>query len=241
MFLDGDMKIVFTPDWFLGTDVLIEIFSFAVLLTFFILCIKSYKMTKNKSTFYLGFGFLAIALAELFTILTKLVLFYDTTFTQQIGQMVVTYNVVKSVDIFYYLGFFLHRLFTLLGFYIIYKIPSKKGTTEDYIIGVCFILISAIFSQFFYHVFHTTVIVLLGLIIYNYTKIYKKNKSKNTKMLLIAFWILLISHVLLCLSPLQIIYVLGQTLQLASYLTLLILIIQIRKHGKETGKKRHNL
>lgn len=231
------MKIVFTPDWFLGTDVLIEIFSFAVLLTFFFLCVRSYKLTKNKSTFYLGAGFLAIALAEIFTILTKLILFYDTTFTQQIGQMIVTYQVVKSVDIFYYVGFFLHKLFTLLGFYIIYKIPSKKGTTEDYVIGVCFILISAAFSQIFYHVFHLTVLVLLGLIIYNYSKIYKKNKLKNTKMLLIAFWILAISQVLLCLSLLQIVYVFGQILQLVSYITLLILIIQIRKHGKEKSKK----
>lgn len=237
MFFDDDMKIVFTPDWFLGTDLLIEIFSFAVLLTFFILCVKSYKLTKNKSTFYLGAGFLAIALAEIFTILTKMVLFYDTTFTQQIGQLVVTYQVVKSVDTFYYIGFFLYKLFTLLGLYIIYKIPSKKGTKEDYIIGICFILISAAFSQVFYHVFHLTVLVLLGLIIYNYSKVYKKTKLKNTKMLLIAFWILGISHLLLCLSKLQGIYVFGQALQLVSYITLLILIIRIRKHGKEKIKK----
>lgn len=235
------MKIVFTPDWFLGGDVLIEIFSFAVLLAFFVLCVKSYKLTKNKSTFYLGAGFLAIAIAEIVTIFTKLILFYDTTFTQQIGQMVVTYNVVKSVDIFYYIGFFLHRLLTLVGFYIIYKIPSKKGTKEDYIIGACFIVISAVFSQFFYHVFHITVIVLLGLIIYNYNKVYRKNKLKSTKMLLVAFWILLVSQVLLCLSPLQMVYVLGQILQLVSYITLLILIIGIGKYGKEKSKKRHNL
>ncbi|VVB79566.1 Membrane-associated sensor domain protein [uncultured archaeon] len=235
------MKIAFTPDWFLGTDVLIEIFSFAVLLIFFILCVRSYKLTKNKSTVYLGAGFLAIALAEIFTILTKLILFYDTTFTQEIGHMIITYHVVKSVDIFYYLGFFLHKIFTLLGFYIIYKIPSKKGTTEDYIIGACFIIIAAAFSQVFYYVFHITILVLLGLIIYNYSKIYKKNKLETTKILLVAFWILAVSHLLLCLSTLQIVYVFGQVLQLVSYLTLLILIIGIRKYGKEKSKKRHNL
>ncbi len=125
------MKIVFTPDWFLGTDVLIEIFSFIILFVFFYLSVKAYKLSRNKNSLYLGVGFLLIALAELATIFTKVVLYYDTTFTQHIGQVIVTYNVVKSVDIFYYIGFFFHKLLTLLGFYVIYRLPLKKKFSGD--------------------------------------------------------------------------------------------------------------
>jgi hypothetical protein len=225
------MKIVFTPDWFLGADVLIEIFSFAILLLFFILAIKNYKLSKNKNSFYLGFGFFAIALAEIFTILTKLILYYDTNFTQQIGDLIITYKVVKSVDIFYYAGFFLHKFFTLMGLYIIYKIPSKKGTAQDFLLAAFFMIISALFSNFFQYVFNLTSLLLIGLIITNYTEIYNKNKSENTRILIIAFALLALSQMIFILSSLNILYVIGQSIQLVSYIILLVLIMRIIKHG----------
>ena len=108
------MKIVFTPDWFLGGDVLVEGFSFLILLIFFILSIRNYRLSKNKKDLYLGLGFFLIAIAEIATILTKVVLYYDFNITQQVGQMIVTQQVVKSIDIFYYIGFFFHKFLTLL-------------------------------------------------------------------------------------------------------------------------------
>ena len=138
------MKILFTPDWFLGSDVIIDGFSFLVLLAFFILSYKSYKTSKNKNSLYLGLGFLLIALAEFAMILTKFVLYYDTSFTQSIGQMVVTYHVVNSVDVFYYIGFFFNKFLTLWGLYIIYRIPLKKNIGSDAVLAVYFILISSI-------------------------------------------------------------------------------------------------
>ena len=120
------MKIVFTPDWFLNNDVLIEVVSFMVLFLFFIFAIKSYRLSRKKPILYLGIGFLLIAVGELSTLLTKIVLYYDTTVTREIGQAVITYSIVKTVDFFYYLGFFFNRLFTLFGFYFIYKIPAEK-------------------------------------------------------------------------------------------------------------------
>lgn len=227
------MKIVFTPNWFLGPDVLIELFSFAILFLFFVLAIKNYKLSKNKSTFYLGIGFFLISLAEIFTIITKLVLYYDTTFTQEIGHMIVTYQIVKSVDIFYYIGFFFYKFLTLMGLYIIYKIPSKKGTIEDFLLVGFFIILSAIFSNLFSYVFHLATIFILGLIILNYHKIYKNNRSENTKILIIAFTLLAISHTIFLLSNPSILYVIGQSIQLVSYIILLFLIINITKHGQK--------
>ncbi len=236
------MKIVFTPDWFLTPDVLIEIFSFIILLLFFYFSVKSYRLSKNKNSLYLGTGFLLIALAELATTLTKVVLYYDTTFTQQVGQMVITYKVVNSVDILYYIGFFFHKLLTLLGLYIIYRLPLEKKSFGDILIGICFILISVIFSQSFYYLFHLTALVLLILIINNYCKIYDKNKAENTKILIIALSMLALSHVIFILSKLNILYVIGQIIQLVSYIILLILIIKILKYGSSKKKQdRYNL
>lgn len=227
------MKIVFTPDWFLGGDVLVEIFSFIILFLFFYLSVKSYKISKNKKSLYLGFGFLLVALAELATTFTKFVLYYDTTFTQQVGRMIITYQVVKSVDIFYYIGFFFHKLFTLLGFYVIYRLPLRKKSFGDVLIALCFIFISALFSQAFYYLFHITALILLVLITNNYFEIYNKNRTSNTKLLIVAFSLLALSQVMFILSKLGMLYVLAQLLQLVSYIILLILILRIIKYGKK--------
>lgn len=227
------VKIVFAPDWFLGSDVTIELISFLVLTAFFVLAYKNYKLSKNKNLLYLGSGFLLIALAELATILTKLVLYYDVAFSQQIGSMIVTYNVVKSVDIFYYIGFFFHKLLTLFGLYVIYRTPLKKEFSSDLIFAVCFLVISAIFGTTFYYLFHFTAFLLVVFIINNYYQVYKKNRAETTKILILSFAMLLLSHIIFLISNLAIFYVFGQVIQLVSYLILLFLIIRILRASKK--------
>ncbi|MBU0958112.1 MAG: hypothetical protein KKF56_04875 [Nanoarchaeota archaeon] len=237
------MKIVFTPDWFLSPDVIIEVFSFVILFLFFIFSYKNYKLNKNKNSLYLGIGFLLIALAELATILTKLILYYDTSFTQTVGQIIVTYQAVQSVDIFYYVGFFWHKLLTLAGFFMIYRLPFKKTFAGDFIFGVYFLLISALFSVGFYYLFHLTALILLILIIGNYYEVYKKNKSDNTKLLISALSLLAFSQVIFILSKFVVFYAIAQVIQLVSYILLLVLIIRILQHGKSykgfLGKKKN--
>ncbi len=227
------MKLVFTPDWFLGGDVLVEGFSFLILFAFFILSIRNYNLSKNKKELYLGIGFFLIALAELATIFTKVVLYYDFSITKQVGQMIVTQQVVKSIDIFYYIGFFFHKFLTLCGLYTIYKISYKKGSPGDFFLAFYFIIVSALFSSTFYYLFHITALILLILIIANYSNIYKKNKSENTRTLIIAFIMLVLSQMIFIMSKVGILYVSAQLLQLVSYIILLFLIIKIQKYGKK--------
>jgi len=240
------MKIVLTPDWFLGKDVLIDSFSFIILFVFFILCWRYYKLNKKKNFLYLGFGFLLIAIAQLAVVFTKLVLYYDTTFTQEIGQIVVTYKFVSSVDIFYYIGFFFHKLLTLIGFYIIYRLPIKKKSPGDFILALFFIIISVAFSININFIFHITVLVLLVMIISNYYQIYKKNKFANTEILIIAFCILALAHLIFIFSELNKIlggskeyygniFVVANLIEAISYITLLFLIVRI-KYGTEKKK-----
>jgi len=224
------MKLVFTPDWFLNADVLIEGFSFLVLAVFFILCYRYYKLNKKKTFLYLGSGFLLIAIAQLAVILTKFVLYYDTTFTQEVGQLIVTSRVISSVDIFYYIGFFLHKFLTLAGFYIIYRLPKRNF--GDALLAIYFLIISAVFSVKAEYVYHITVIVLLVMIARNYYEIYLKNKSGNTKILVTAFVILGLGHLIALLSKMQMFYAISNIIELASYVILLALIIKIVKIKK---------
>lgn len=243
-FLECKMvNIIFTPDWFLGKDILIEGFSFIVLLIFFILALRYFKLDKeNRSFLYLGVGFGLIALAQLAAVFTKLVLYYDIGPSQQIGQaLVTTYQIVKSVDIFYYAGFFFHRLLTLLGFYIIYRFPRKKKSPGDFILAIYFIVISALLSEQVYYIFHTTALVLLVLIINKYYMVYKENKFFNTKILISAFGILALSQLIFILSRIEAMFAAANIVELISYVILLTLSVRILKHGKKKKSYGHNI
>lgn len=235
------MRIVPTPDWFLGKDVIIEGFSFIVLFIFSFLAIRNYKLNKNRNFLYLGVGFALIALAQLATIMTKLVLYYDIGPSQAIGAAIITSQLVSSVDIFYFTGFFFHRLLTLSGLYIIYRLPRQKKSIGDYALILYFILISALISREVFYLFHLTALVLLILISSNYYGIYKKNKFRNTKILIIAFSILALSQLIFILSNVEIMFVLGNIVELISYTILLILIVRILKYGKKKKQDGHNI
>lgn len=234
------MKIVFTPDWFLNNDVLIGVVSFMVLFLFFLFATKSYMINKKKTILYLGFGFLLIALGELSTILTKLVLYYEVGIVQEIGRTVITSQIVNTVDIFYYVGFFFNRFLTLLGLYLIYMIPSNRKLSIDFFFKIYLIFIVALLSHSLYYFYYLTALILLVLIINNYYKVYKKEKIINTKILIVAFSLLAISQAIFLFSKLNYLYVTAQSIQLASYIILFILIVKILKNGKKTKQDGHH-
>ena len=234
------MKIVFTPDWFLGNDVLINFVSFSVLFLFFLFAFKSYRINHKKSILYIGIGFLLIAMGELSTILTKLVLYYDSGVTQEIGRAIIESKIVGYVDIFYYTGFFLNKFLILLGLYTIYKLPSSKRISGEFIFTTYLLLVVAMLSssaQFFYHL---TMLIILVLIIKNYYKIYKKDKVLNTQILIYAFSLLAISQIAFMVSKLNYFYVGAQSIQLISYIILLGLIMKITKNDKKKKQNGHN-
>jgi hypothetical protein len=224
------MEIIVAPDWFFSFDVMIEFFSFLILSAFFVLSLQSYKVSKKKNSLYLGVGFLVIALAEIATILSKFVLYFNTTVTKNIGGMILTYHLINSVNIFYYLGTFFHKFLVLGGLYIIYKISEDKFDSGDFLLAIYFIFISSFAGNLFYYLFHITALTLLAFIISNYSKIYKSNKSKNTKVLIVAFSMLAFSHLIFILSNINFLYITAKIIQLASYLILLVLIIRILKY-----------
>ncbi len=221
------------PGWFLAPDVLINAFSFLVLLAFFILCIRNYRISRNKGIFYLGTGFALIAVAQLAIVLTKFVIYYNTSFTTYVGELIIHYNIVKSTGTLYNLSFFFNRALTLLGLYVIYRLPSKKKSVTDFILVSYFIILSAFVSDSLYYLFHATALVLCLLIAYNYYSIYRKNKFSNTKILSIAFGILAVSQLLPIISSSSSMSVASNLVELVSYLILLVLIIRL-KYGKKT-------
>ncbi len=227
------VKIVLTPEWFVGKDIMIELFSLIVLIIFVALAYKYYRVNRNRKILYLGVGFGLIALAQLATILTKLPLYYDFGPARQIGEAIVTSQLANSVDFFYYIGFFFHRFLTLLGFYMIYRLPRERKSIGDYMAVLYFILISSFLSREIFYIFHLTVLFILILTVEKYVRIYKENHLFNTKILIMAFSLLALSQLIFVLSNIDIVFAAANTIELIGYSIFLALIIRILKHGKK--------
>ena len=236
------MRFILTsvPNWFLAPDFLINAFSFLILLSFFILCIKNYKLNKNKAMLYLGIGFASIAFAQLAIVLTKFGLYYDTTFTSYIGNAIVQSNIIGSTDTLYKLSIFFNKAFTLFGLYVIFRLPKQKRFF-DVVLVAYFIVLSLFATNLTALLFHLTTFGLFALISYRYFLVYRKNKFDNTRMLFLAFALLALGRLLLLLSHIEIITVISDILELASYSTLLVLIIKILNHDTKKEQDGYNL
>ncbi|MDE1848937.1 MAG: hypothetical protein KGH55_02805 [Nanoarchaeota archaeon] len=229
------------PHWFLAPDFLINVFSFLILLTFFILCVRSYKLNKNKGILYLGIGFAFIAVAQLALLMTKFGLYYDTSVTTAIGNTIIEYHIVKSTDVIYNISIFINGLLTLAGLYVIYRLPQKEKSIKDLLLILYFVLLSAFISNDIYYIFHISALMLFILISYSYYAIYRKNKFSNTLILSISFLILAVSQLLFVISQANVMTVVADVLELVSYIILLALIIKILKHGKKKEPDGYNL
>lgn len=236
------MRFVFAslPNWFLGPDFLINAFSFLILLTFLILCIRNYKLNKSKPMMYLGVGFAFIALAQLTILPTKFGLYYNTPLTTYIGSLIVNSNIVSSTQMFYNISIFLNKVLTLIGLYVIFRLPKKKQFF-DFVLGFYFLALSVFNTDLTSDLFYLTTMGLFTLISYRYYSVYRKNKFPNTKMLFIAFGLFALSKLLLIIPGLEIIGVLTDVLELVGSMTLLVLIIKILKHDTKKKQDGYNI
>jgi hypothetical protein len=229
------------PNWFLTPDFLISVFSFLVLFIFLVLCIRNYKIDRNKAMLYLGIGFAFIALAQLTILTRKFGLYYNTFFTTYVGTSLVRYDVLTPSDLLYRVGIFFYKALTLVGLYIISRLPSKKKSIKDAFMIIYFIILAVLTSDVVNYLFRITAMALFALLSYNYYTLYRKNKFSNTLILSIAFGILSICQILFMMSQIDIVNIAADCLQLASYIILLVLVIRILKHGTKKEPDGYNL
>lgn len=232
------MNIILPPEWFINIDLFIEGISFITVLVFSILCIKNYKLNKDKKILYLGGGFGLITIAQLIITITKAILYSNASFIGMGGEIVIPYNLFNFVSVFSTIGFFAYTVLILFGLYVLYKSPKSVFERDSLLISY-FIILVTIFSKEIPHLFHITAFIMLLLIVIKYSNVYKKNESKGTLILILAFSGLALSNAIFIFARLMSpIYVTASIIALVSYITLLVLIVRILEYGKNNGKKK---
>ncbi len=230
------MDIILPPDWFLNVDILISGISFFIILLFSLLCRKNYLVNKDKKFLNLGAGFGLVALAQLIITAAKTVVYYNLISIQVEGT--IPSNIITIISVASSVGLFLYRAATLFGLYVVYKTP-RKVIERDSLLIMYLVIIITVLSEGAVHLFHITALVILALMIAKYYEVYKKNRSGGTFILMLAFAELAISNIIFIFAnQTSMVYVTASLIELASYITLLALIIMILEHGKKYSKKK---
>ncbi len=233
------MGLILPPQWFFAPDLIIDFFSFIILVAFTITSWSYYKLSKNKSFFYLGISFLLIGLGEFFEIFMNLKIYYDLTSFFHLGNVIIASRATRPLEIVNYVAGFFYRLFALLGFYFLYNNSKKNNKVSrlNHLIVIYLIMVLAILTSVAFHFFAATAALFSLIISFNYYRVYRKVNLKRSLVLSIAFIILFISYMLLvfvAINPAT--YILAGLLQLVAFIILLYLMIVIFYHGKRLKK-----
>jgi len=232
-------QVVISPDWFATKDMIILGFSVITLLLIAAFSLRFYffKKKEHKSYLYFAASFLLLAISFLWKIATDITVYYDIIKTKQIGIFTITYQTIRAEKVLFVAGHFAHYLLMLLGLYILYVVLNRKSTMNHLLI-LYFIVMTTIFSNFSYFIFHLTAFVLLLGISYRYYAIYRKNKRKLTKLIFTSFSVIAVSQILFMFVKLWgNIYVVAQIMQLIGFILLLIAFILVLKNGKKKSNK----
>jgi hypothetical protein len=237
-FFNFMIELIFSPKWFYGKDIVIDIVSIFVLILIAYFSFKYYHLSyKNKKYLLLSSSFFVMGLSFLFKIVTNFTLYYSTIHTQQLGLFVLTYKVFHSSDILFSIGFLIHRILMLIGLFILYLVYSKTNKV-DILIFTYFIFILTYFSRSEFYVFHLTSLLFLIIITYQYWQNYKKVKHSNNLWLFYSFILIIVSQLIFVFMGFNhTFYAIAEIIQLLGYISLLITFIKVLKDGKKKRTK----
>jgi hypothetical protein len=225
------IRFAFSPQWFFGIDSFFEFLSLAIIALISIYCYWCYvKWDAPKSYQFMSYAFLAMVLGFFFKIMTNITVVYENITHQEVGPLLLTITSVKQSDIFLLVGTSLFYFLFLLGLLIVFLVVYKQYDKHTTLLLLYFIAIITFFSQYSYLVFYLTTTTLLGLIFNKYWKNFLKKKSKNSLLLALSFFTLIISHLIFVFVFVNLqLYVVAETLQLFGFILLLLTFISVIK------------
>ena len=227
-------KIIYTPTWFYGVDLWIDLISAIILALIASFAFKYYKLGMKKNYLYLSASFMLISAAFLFKTLTNFTIYYILPHQANFGYVTLTYHTLHSSNILFFIGFLLYRMLTLLGFYTLYSIYEKNQSVSNVLIIVYFIVISTYFSDFAYYVFSFTASMMLSFITWRFFINYRESGHKTTKLLAFSFLFLGASHATsIFLSAGYFVYVLSEIIQMTAFTILLFTFIKVLRNAKK--------
>lgn len=222
------MAYVFGPTWFYGIDYIFDFVSVIVGLLISYFSYKTYKYTSQKKYFYFAGSFFLVAMAFVAKILATIPVYSKELKVEKVGLVTVTSNIINKATWINQFGISVARLVMLLAFLILLLVSLKIKDKKIILLVVYLLIISTTLVSVSYIVFHVTLLIMLAILFLAYRRNYLRVKSLNAKLVMYAFFALLLSQMFFIFEGLvKHFYVIGESVQLIGYLMLLIAVIKM--------------
>lgn len=229
------LQFVYSPPWFYGKDIVIDILSAIVVLLIGGFIFRNFLLDKkNKRHFFLSSAFILLGASFVVKILTNILTHTEGWLSRQFWFSFFGTEIIKSYGFLSAIGFMLFALFTLFGFYALYALSSKDELSMNYVIIAYFIIISTYFTRFTNFILYITAFIFLFALARRYFISYKETKYKNTLLLFMSFSIIALSQfVFIFTASNPWLYVLAELIQLIGYLFLLYTFVMVLRNAKK--------
>lgn len=224
------IKLVFSPKWFFGIDIVFEIAAIFITLLISLYGYRIYKLSKNKEHKYFSTSFLLIALSFILKTITSFDIYYSVLKTVDLGFRTVTMVFLYYSDTLHLVGLLASRMLMLIAFFSLFLLTDRGHSKNDIYMISYFLLITTIFSSSAYYLFHITLGFAIFFLCLHFRKNYRKDRKVNKLAVFLSFVLLLTSQLAFTLIFLEEeFYVLGEILMLIGYLVLLLNYISVHK------------
>ena len=224
-------RLFFTPEWFNGGDIVVEIVSLIIALLIAAYSWRVYQVNKENKFAYFSLAFVFVAFSMFFKAFTSSLLYFTPVRDVALDVLRPIAGSGLSLTPLYYRAAFFLQMVSMLGSWLLIFFISQKSRSRlrkfyevsQIALFVYLVLLISVIANFRYFVFYLTSAVLLGLIVLNYYKNYlNTNGNKKAYLVMISFLLIFISNIFFIfvfLVPGM--YVIGEITMLVGFLTLL--------------------
>jgi formate hydrogenlyase subunit 3/multisubunit Na+/H+ antiporter MnhD subunit len=215
----------FSPTWFHGIDIGLELFFAVISLVIALFALKVWRISGQRQVKQFGVAFMFISLS--YVIQTMFNLFILTEMREQVHSL----EDLAEISLFHTIGGYAYILAMTIGLIVLVYMSMK---TRDYrtflLLAAASALILILSSDTLASYFLLATIFLL-FICSEYVRNYLRKRRKETLMVAVAFVFLLLRSIqFLFAAGNQTFYVIGRVLELFAYLLIIAnLVIVLRK------------
>jgi hypothetical protein len=222
--------LIYSPSWFTGVDIALEMVSVAVSFLLFFLAFKLYKISNEKNFLRFSFGFFAISASYVIKILSDIYLYtnINTTTRPWINLIMYRLSTIEFVNIF---GNLAHRFLLLLGFLILLVVYLRIKDKRVIFLLSYFVFIISAFSAWSFLLFQTTMAMVAGTVGIHVLMKFIESRKKAMLRSTIAFGLLFAAQACFMFTFFleRQMFVIGHILQASGFLVLLLTYFMVLK------------
>lgn len=214
----------FSPSWFFGYDVALELMFAVVTLVVSLFAFRIYRATNDNQIKLFGTAFSLISVSYFIQSI------FNFMIVSTLNENVCSFLKIESMEFFDSLGIYFHVLFMTIGLVLLTYMTFKSKKPKILFLLLAISLIAIFLGSNLLYNFFLISSIFLSFLSLHFMSNYLKNKQVKTLLIAIAFLLLLFGslHFILSVDH-SLFYALGHILELLAYILIFTNFYLVRK------------